>query len=60
MEIVAKSRTRSHEHSDQLVYSVMFVRDARVSYYAISYFILFTLIERDLNEGVVSDIGRMR
>eukprot|EP00965_Chrysotila_dentata_P125927 4162029-Pleurochrysis_carterae.AAC.1 len=60
MEIVAKSRTRSHEHGDPLVYRVVFVRDARVSYHAVGYFILFTLIERYLNVWIISDIGRMR
>eukprot|EP00965_Chrysotila_dentata_P103572 3418561-Pleurochrysis_carterae.AAC.1 len=59
MEIVAKSRTRSHENCDPLIYRVMFVRDARVSDHAVSYFILFTLIERYLNVWIVSDIGRM-
>eukprot|EP00965_Chrysotila_dentata_P103571 3418560-Pleurochrysis_carterae.AAC.1 len=60
MEIVAKSLTRSHVHCDPLVHLVMFVRDVRVSYHAVSYFILFTLIERHLNVGIISDIGRMR
>eukprot|EP00965_Chrysotila_dentata_P100864 3331881-Pleurochrysis_carterae.AAC.1 len=60
MEIVSKSRTRSNEHGDPLVYRVMLVRDVRVSYHAVCYFIPFTLIQRYLYVGIISDIGRMR